>query len=81
MRVERLVLGALQTNCWLVSDDAGGPELGNVVHASLEAIETHPDGPPVVGPRVADELTARAEELTAAYKSSELFAEASAAEA
>lgn len=25
MNVERLVLGMLDTNCWLVSDDAGGP--------------------------------------------------------
>jgi glyoxylase-like metal-dependent hydrolase (beta-lactamase superfamily II) len=25
MQIERLVLGPLQTNCWLVSDDAGGP--------------------------------------------------------
>lgn len=25
MRVERLVLGALDTNCWLAGDDAGGP--------------------------------------------------------
>ena len=25
MNIERLVLGALQTNCWLVSDDSGGP--------------------------------------------------------
>lgn len=25
MRVERLVLGALETNCWLVADDEGGP--------------------------------------------------------
>jgi glyoxylase-like metal-dependent hydrolase (beta-lactamase superfamily II) len=25
MRVTRLVLGALDTNCWLVSDDEGGP--------------------------------------------------------
>jgi glyoxylase-like metal-dependent hydrolase (beta-lactamase superfamily II) len=27
MRTERLELGALQTNCWLVSDGAGGPLL------------------------------------------------------
>ncbi|MHB1341704.1 MAG: MBL fold metallo-hydrolase [Coriobacteriia bacterium] len=25
MKVERLILGMLETNCWLVSDDAGGP--------------------------------------------------------
>jgi glyoxylase-like metal-dependent hydrolase (beta-lactamase superfamily II) len=27
MQVERLALGPLQTNCWLASDDAGGPVL------------------------------------------------------
>jgi glyoxylase-like metal-dependent hydrolase (beta-lactamase superfamily II) len=27
MRIERLALGPLQTNCWLVSDDADGPVL------------------------------------------------------
>lgn len=27
MNVERLVLGPLETNCWIVSDDAGGPVL------------------------------------------------------
>jgi glyoxylase-like metal-dependent hydrolase (beta-lactamase superfamily II) len=27
MRVTRLVLGPLETNCWVVSDDAGGPAI------------------------------------------------------
>jgi len=27
MRVDRLVLGDLDTNCWVVSDDAGGPAI------------------------------------------------------
>jgi glyoxylase-like metal-dependent hydrolase (beta-lactamase superfamily II) len=27
MRIDRLVLGPLETNCWVVSDDAGGPSI------------------------------------------------------
>ncbi|MHB9003622.1 MAG: MBL fold metallo-hydrolase [Coriobacteriia bacterium] len=27
MRIQRLVLGELETNCWIVSDDSGGPAI------------------------------------------------------
>ena len=27
MRITRLVLGPLETNCWIVSDDLGGPAI------------------------------------------------------
>lgn len=27
MRIERLILGELETNCWIVSDDQGGPAI------------------------------------------------------
>jgi len=43
MRVERLVLGPLQTNCWLVVDDMGGPLLvvdpGGDVNDLLRAVD------------------------------------------
>jgi glyoxylase-like metal-dependent hydrolase (beta-lactamase superfamily II) len=42
VRITRLVLGALDTNCWLVSDDEGGPMLvidpGTDEHRVLTAI-------------------------------------------
>lgn len=42
LRVTRLVLGALDTNCWLVSDDAGGPlvviDPGSDAHRVIDAI-------------------------------------------
>lgn len=48
MRVERLVLGALDTNCFLASDDAGGPLV--VIDPAGDATEllAAMDGRPVV---------------------------------
>jgi hydroxyacylglutathione hydrolase len=37
MRITRLVLGALETNCWVVGDDAGGPVA--VIDPAAEAQE------------------------------------------
>ena len=39
MRVRRLTLGPLDTNCWLVDDDAGGPVL--VIDPADEARSHH----------------------------------------
>jgi hydroxyacylglutathione hydrolase len=47
MRVARVVVGPLDTNCWVVSDDAGGPAAVIDPGDDLDLIEAALDGRPV----------------------------------
>ena len=35
MFVRRLILGALETNCWVVADDEGGPASSSILPMTL----------------------------------------------